>query len=67
MHGDVVLLDEREIGWIASSARHHELGPIATAVLKRNVDSAADLIVRTSSGDVAAGQEAVVAVTPRRA
>ena len=67
VHGDVVLLDEREIGWIASSARHHELGPIATAVLKRNVDSAADLIVRTSSGDVAAGQEAVVAVTPRRA
>lgn len=59
-HGDPVVAGDREIGWIASSARHHELGPIATAVLKRTVDPGADLIVRTASGDVAASQEPVV-------
>ena len=61
-HGDPVLLGDREIGWVASSARHFELGPIATAVIKRSVDPAADLVVRAESGDIAAGQEPVVLV-----
>lgn len=59
-HGDLVLLDERAVGWVASAARHHELGPVATVVLKRNVPADADLIVRTASGDVAGAQEAVI-------
>lgn len=61
-HGDVVMLGDREIGWVGSSARHFELGPIATAVVKRSVDPAADLIVRTAGGDMVAAQEAVILV-----
>ena len=59
---DAVLLGEREIGWVASAARHYELGHIATAIIKRSVDPAADLVVRTASGDIAAGQEPVILV-----
>ncbi len=61
-HGDPVALGDREIGWVASAARHYELGPIATAVIKRSVDPAADLVVRAQSGDIAAGQEPVILV-----
>lgn len=61
-HGDPVLLGDREIGWVASAARHYELGPVATAVIKRSVDPSADLIVRASSGDIAAAQEPVILV-----
>lgn len=61
-HADPVLLGDREVGWIGTAARHHELGPIATAVIKRSVDPSADLIVRTDRGDIAAGQEPVILV-----
>ena len=61
-HGDPVVLGDREIGWVASAARHYELGPIATAIIKRSVDPAADLVVRAESGDIAAGQEPVILV-----
>jgi len=59
-HGDPVVLGDRVIGWIASSARHFELGPIATAVVKRSADPEAEVIVRTESGDIAAAQEPVI-------
>ncbi len=49
-HGDKV------IGFVGSSARHHELGPIALAMVKRNVPLDATL---TADGLVA-GQEVVV-------
>jgi len=61
-HGDAVLLGDRAIGWIGSAARHYELGPIATAVVKRSVDPTADLIVRTADGDMVASQEPVILV-----
>jgi folate-binding protein YgfZ len=35
----------RAVGFVGSSARHHELGPIALAVLKRNTDVTAPLVV----------------------
>lgn len=60
-HGDAVLAGEREVGWIASAARHYEWGPIATAVLKRTTPVESVLVVRTDDGDVAAAQEVVVA------
>ena len=44
------------IGWVGSSARHHELGPIALAVLKRNTPVDAPLLV----DGIAAAQEVVV-------
>lgn len=59
-HGDAVILGERAVGWIGSVARHYELGPIATAIIKRTVPGDVDLIVRTAHGDIAAAQETVV-------
>lgn len=46
----------RAAGFVGSSARHHELGPIALAVLKRNTDVSAPLVV----DGIPAAQEVVV-------
>ncbi|MFD9487222.1 YgfZ/GcvT domain-containing protein [Streptomyces sp. NPDC059991] len=46
----------RQIGFITTSARHHELGPIALALVKRNVAVDAELL----AGGTAAAQEVVV-------
>ena len=54
--GSAVELDGKQIGFIGSTARHHELGPIALAVIKRNVDVGATLMV----DGVAATQEVIV-------
>ncbi len=51
--------DAEEVGRITSAARHHELGPIALAILSRRAPIG-DLIVRTPDGDVAAAQEVIV-------
>ncbi|MBH5335610.1 folate-binding protein YgfZ [Streptomyces pactum] len=48
--------DGRQLGFVTSSARHHELGPIALALVKRNVPVDADLLADTT----AAAQEVVV-------
>ncbi|MCX6455516.1 MAG: folate-binding protein [Actinobacteria bacterium] len=53
--GDKVMLDEKEVGFIGTVARHYELGPIALAVIKRNVPLEATL----TSGDVSASQELI--------
>lgn len=55
-HGSEVQLDGRTVGWVGSAARHHELGPIALALVKRNVDVAATLL----ADGVAASQEVIV-------
>ena len=66
-HGDAVLWNGKAVGWIGSAARHYELGPIATAILKRSVPADAVLTVSTDGVDVAATQEVVVtAGTPSR-
>jgi folate-binding protein YgfZ len=36
-HGGKVMLDDKEVGYLGTVARHYELGPIALAVIKRNV------------------------------
>ncbi|TDD26890.1 folate-binding protein [Actinomadura sp. KC06] len=46
----------RTVGFVGSSARHHELGPIALALVKRNVPVDAELL----ADGVAAAQEVVV-------
>jgi hypothetical protein len=56
-HGDPVEVAGKTVGWVGTAGRHYELGPIATVVLKRNVDPQATLLV----GGVAGAQEAVVA------
>jgi folate-binding Fe-S cluster repair protein YgfZ len=54
-NGAKVEFDGKEVGFIGTVARHYELGPIALAVLKRNVPIEATLI----SADVPATQELV--------
>ena len=47
-------------GFVTSVGQHHEMGPIALALLFRTVAEDASLIVRTSLGDLAASQEVIV-------
>ncbi|AKG44469.1 MULTISPECIES: YgfZ/GcvT domain-containing protein [Streptomyces] len=46
----------RQLGVVTTSARHHELGPIALAVVKRGVPADAPLL----AGDTPAAQETIV-------
>ena len=46
-HGAKVYLEDKEVGFVSTVARHYELGPIALAVIKRNVPAGATL---TSGG-----------------
>ena len=54
--GAPVVLGEKEVGFVGSSARHHEYGPIALALLKRNVPVDAEL----ETDGLPAAQEVVV-------
>ena len=49
-------LGEKVVGVVGTSARHHELGPIALALVKRNVPLEAQL----DAGGLPAAQEIVV-------
>ncbi|GAA2843202.1 YgfZ/GcvT domain-containing protein [Nonomuraea rubra] len=55
-HGAPVIFESQEVGVVGSAARHHELGPIALAVIKRTVPVDAPLL----AGGVAAAQEVIV-------
>lgn len=60
-HGDPVRLaadgpEGRQLGFVTTAARHHELGPIGLALVKRNVPVDAELL----AGGTAAAQEPVV-------
>ena len=54
--GADIELEGRKVGRVGSSARHHELGPIALGTLKRNTPTDAALTVE----EIAATQEVVV-------
>lgn len=54
--GATVRNGEREVGRVTTVARHHELGPVALAVVKRSVDPDATLTV----DGLAATQEVIV-------
>ncbi|HEX7717205.1 MAG TPA: folate-binding protein [Marmoricola sp.] len=54
--GTPLVHDGREVGFVGSSARHHELGPIALGLVKRAVPVDATL----DAGGVPAAQEVVV-------
>lgn len=60
--GDLVLdpATGTEVGRVTSAGLHHELGPIALAVIKRQVAEDLTLLVRTENGSVAAAQEVIV-------
>lgn len=55
-HGADVMNGDVRVGFVGSAARHHELGPIALALVKRNVDVTATL----QADGVAAAQEILV-------
>jgi tRNA-modifying protein YgfZ len=55
-HGDPVELDGTVVGFVGSAARHHELGPIALALVKRTTPVSAPLL----AAGVAAAQEVIV-------
>lgn len=57
-HGDSVSWEGKEIGFVGSVARHHELGPIALAVIKRTTPADAVLM----ADGVAANQEILVPI-----
>jgi folate-binding protein YgfZ len=57
-HGDRVTFEGKEIGFVGSVARHHELGPIALAVIKRTTPADAVLM----ADGVAANQEILVPI-----
>lgn len=59
-HGDDVLVGDKTVGWVGTAARHYELGPIATVVLKRSVPTTAELTLTAAEGPVLAGQQVVV-------
>jgi len=48
VQGTPVLLGEREVGFVGTAVRHHELGLVALAVVKRNVADDAELRVGES-------------------
>jgi len=52
--------ESRAVGVITSSARHHELGPIALAMIKRTVPAEVTLHVQSQGISVAANQEVIV-------
>jgi folate-binding protein YgfZ len=56
-HGDPVATADATVGFVGSSARHYELGPIGLALIKRTVPVDAAL----TAGGVPAAQEVVVA------
>ena len=49
-------LDGRQVGFVGGSARHHELGPVALALVKRNTDLGSTVLV----DGIAASQEMLV-------
>jgi folate-binding protein YgfZ len=63
--GDQVFVSgtDNSIGRITSIGQHFELGPIALAVIGRNVDEKAPLFVRSEFGEIAANQETIVPPT----
>lgn len=54
--GAPLLSGDKVVGFVGTSARHHELGPIALGLVKRNVDLAAVL----SADGLVAAQEVIV-------
>lgn len=56
VRGSEVFVGEKSVGFVGTSARHHELGPIALALVKRNVPVDAVLTVE----NMPAAQEIIV-------
>lgn len=59
--GATVMADGRTVGAVTSAVLHHEAGPIALAVIRRNVDPSLALLVQDGDTSYAAAQTIIVA------
>ena len=59
--GAPVRLGDRAVGHLTSVVRHHEDGPVALALIKRNTDPAAVLLAGADDAVVTAAQTVIVA------
>ena len=66
-HGTELKLGDKVVGFVGSSARHHELGPIALAMVKRNValDAQLDADGLPASQEVLVDPEVGLHVRPK--
>jgi tRNA-modifying protein YgfZ len=55
--GDPVTLDGRAVGFVGTPARHHELGPVALAVVKRNTADDAALVAGEQAARIEPAQD----------
>ena len=65
--GDAVQLDGRDVGRVGTAVRHHELGPIALAVVKRQVADDAALVAGTVAASIDPEPAFELPVSPARA
>jgi folate-binding protein YgfZ len=65
--GDAVVYDGREVGRVGTAVRHYELGPIALALVKRQVPDDAELVVGTTTARIEPADDADEPVSPARA
>ncbi len=65
--GAPLMLDGRQVGFVGTSARHHELGPIALGIVKRNValDAVLDADGLPASQEVLVDPEVGLHVRPQ--
>ncbi|GAA2173987.1 folate-binding protein YgfZ [Agrococcus versicolor] len=62
--GDAVMADDQEVGRVTAAAHHHDLGPVALAVLKRSAPVEGALVVLAGEDDVAVAAAQQVLVPP---
>ena len=65
--GSAVSLDGRDVGRVGTTARHHELGPIALALVKRQVPDEAVLLADGVPAAIDASVDDAVPESPARA
>jgi folate-binding protein YgfZ len=65
--GDAVTLDGREVGRIGTAVRHHELGPVALALVKTKVPDDAELLAGAVAASIDPAPAFEAPVSPARA
>ena len=56
--GDALVFDGRAVGFVGTVAQHHELGPVALGLLKRQIPDGAGVVARAVSDGAASGDTA---------
>ena len=64
--GDAVTLDGRDVGRVGTAVRHYELGPVALAVVKRQVPDDAALLAGAVAASIDPTPAFELPVSPAR-